>query len=248
MITAAGLALRHHARELLLVRRERQVIGVAGVSTARASGKACQINIEDVSDQVRNDGRAWATLRERFFIASDLRQNGRHLWLQREVLVLQEESTHPPEVDRSKEVFEVEIEDKSFVAMSSCVRDDRALAFETMRNPIRMLVVIASLVRLVDLVNAVLKHVGKPSLQKLEFVHRRGDLPNASRSLWNVESLVLGRFRPDVQKIGHSRWFEAKDGRDLVQRACGFQRCQLRHSEVNEGGPSGTLSRDAETP
>jgi hypothetical protein len=59
----------------------------------------------------------------------------------------------------------IDIEDVSSVSVRTRVAYDRSTPLETMSNVVWMLAVVASVVRLIDLLDAVLQQVGKTTLQ-----------------------------------------------------------------------------------
>ncbi len=99
------------SRKRALACRECQVVGVARIGELVLLGELGKPDVEKVADQVGNDRRARAALRERVLEARDLRDDRRDLLIELEVVVVNEEAAHPPEIEAREEVLEVEIED-----------------------------------------------------------------------------------------------------------------------------------------
>jgi hypothetical protein len=85
--------------------------------------------------------------------------------LQLKILVRYEVAADAPKINRAEEIFYVDIEDVSSVSMPTCVGDDRSSSLEPMSNAVWMLVVVASLVGFIDLLDAVLQEISKAALQ-----------------------------------------------------------------------------------
>src|ERR1035438_1174624 len=117
------------------------------------------MHVEDMGDQVRNNRRARATLRQGVAIACDLGENRGDVWIQGEVLVFDEEPPNTPEMNRGEEVLEIQVEYPSAVAMLLCVRDNRPFTLETMYD-----MVFLRLCK-IDLVETILQQDGKLLLQ-----------------------------------------------------------------------------------
>jgi hypothetical protein len=86
-------------RELILACGEREVVGVPRVGAPELVGELHQPHVEDVGDQIGNDRGTRAALRQRVVMAGDLGDNGGDLLIEREVAVLEQESSNPAEID-----------------------------------------------------------------------------------------------------------------------------------------------------
>lgn len=109
------------------------VICVSRVGAACIECKPTEMDIEHMADQVGDNWRAGTTLWQRVLITGNLGEHSRHVRVQREVPVLNEEATHAPKVYRSKEVLKVDVKHISPLAVFRCVSDDRAVTLETVR-------------------------------------------------------------------------------------------------------------------
>ncbi len=95
----------------------------------------------------------------------------------------------PSEVDRRKEVLQVEVEHPSPMTVLAGVRDDRFPTLEAVRRTI------LTLVRLVDFVDAVLKEIGETTLKEFQAFARclDGSGPAGFRlAMSNVRYLAVG--------------------------------------------------------
>lgn len=119
------------------------------------------MHVEHVRDQVGNDGRARAPLRQRILMAGNLGDHGRHIFIQLKILVAHEEAADAAEVDGRKEVLKVDIENEPAVAMLLGVGDDRSPPFEPMGNPI--LSALGSL----DFIEAILEQERKAFVERV---------------------------------------------------------------------------------
>ena len=106
-------------------------------------------------DQIRNDRRAWAALRQSILEARDLGQDRSDFRVQLEILVRYEVTANAPKIDRAEEILYIDIEDVSSVSMPTRIGNDRSLSLKTMSNVVWILVVVASVVCLVDLLDTV---------------------------------------------------------------------------------------------
>src|SRR5579864_3109828 len=102
-------------------------------------------------DEVRHDGRAWAALRERVVVASDLRNHRGDRRVQREILVADEEPSDTTEVNGWEELLEVDVEDVPSSPVLPRIRYDRPLPFKPVRE------FVLALLGCIDLVQAVLQ-------------------------------------------------------------------------------------------
>jgi hypothetical protein len=91
-------------------------------------------------------------------VTCNLRNNRGDFLVEREIAVLEQKAAHPSEVNRRKEVLQVEVENPSAVTVLAGVGDDRAFALETVRRPV------LSLRGRVDFSDAVLQEVGQMAL------------------------------------------------------------------------------------
>jgi hypothetical protein len=76
--------------------------------------------------------------------------------LQLKILVSYEVTTDAPKINRTKEILDIDIENVAPVPVPMGVGDNRSLSLETMSNLVWMFVTIASVVRLINLINTVL--------------------------------------------------------------------------------------------
>src|ERR1700722_6913007 len=145
------------------------------------------MHVEHVGDQIRNYGRARAALWQRILMTCNLRYYRRHIWIQRETGVSNKVPAHTAEVDRRKEVFQVDIEDVATVSVSPGVGDNRSFSFEAVRNPV------VSVFCLVNFIEAILKQIRQPLLGKFQSVARRLYCPCPALPFWDFKGLVFGR-------------------------------------------------------
>jgi hypothetical protein len=82
------------------------------------------------------------------------------LWLQVKIPVRYEVTTDTPKINRAEEIFYIDIEDVSSVSMPTRIGNDRSPSLKTMSN----VVVVASVVCLVDLLDAVLQEISEVAL------------------------------------------------------------------------------------
>ncbi len=82
------------------------------------------MHVKRVGDKVGYDRRTGASLRKRIIMTGDLRYYGRHIFMQLEVLVLNEEPTYPTKIDRREEILDVDVEHVTPVPMLPCVAHD----------------------------------------------------------------------------------------------------------------------------
>jgi hypothetical protein len=87
-----------------------------------------------MGDEVREDRRAGASLRERVVIASNLREDGGHLRVEGEMLVNDEKSPNSPKVDTAKEVGKIKIENPTSASVSTSVAHYGSVALESVRD------------------------------------------------------------------------------------------------------------------
>jgi hypothetical protein len=108
-------------------------------------------------NQIGDDWRAWTTLWQFVFVAGDLSQDSSHLRSHREILVLDKEPAYASKVDTSEEVLQVNVENVPSSPVFRRIRHDRTLAFKSVRDAVRVLVVVCSVVGFINLLSAVLK-------------------------------------------------------------------------------------------
>src|SRR5882724_7109568 len=122
-----------------------------------------------MGDHIGDDWRAGASLRQCILVTRNLRDHRCNVFVQFEVSIPEKETTHPAEVDRWKEILQVEIEDPAAVAVLSGICDDRPLALEAVSCPV------LALLSCVDFVHAVLQEIGQLALQDLQSINRSID-------------------------------------------------------------------------
>src|SRR2546428_13511878 len=112
------------------------------------------MNIEHMADQVRDYGRTRTSLWQGILVASNLREECRDLRAQRIVPIFNEKPANTPKVNTPEEVLEIDVEDKSPIAMLSGVRHDGTLSLESMGDSV------FSTFRLVNFFYAIRKTAG----------------------------------------------------------------------------------------
>ena len=114
------------------------------------------MDVDYMSNKVRNNWRARATLGQDILEARNLRQDRRDLGLQLKILISYEVTTDAFKINRTKEILDIDVENVAPVPVPTGVGDNRSLSLETMSNLVWMFVTFASVVRLINLVNTVL--------------------------------------------------------------------------------------------
>jgi hypothetical protein len=84
--------------------------------------------------------------------------------VQLKIVVRYEVTANAPKINRSEEVLYIDIEDVSSVSVLTCIGNDRSTPLETMSDAVWMPTVVASIVRLIDLFEAVLQQLSKLTL------------------------------------------------------------------------------------
>lgn len=115
------------------------------------------MDVEYVSDQVRDNRRTWAALWKGFLETCNLSKDRCNFRMQGKFLIFQEITAHAPKVDGAEEILQIDIEDISPILLLTCISDNGAPTFEAMGDAIRMLVFVATFIVLVYLIYAVVK-------------------------------------------------------------------------------------------
>jgi len=113
-------------------------------------------------------------LRQGIFVACDLRNHGGDRRIQCELLVVDEVATHPPEIDSTKEIRNIEIENIAAPTMVRCIRNDRAIFLEAVRHNL------SNWMSRFYIAQAKGQKVRQASLQELQHWLRCMNLPNAA--------------------------------------------------------------------
>jgi hypothetical protein len=179
-----------------LVCREGKVVRMSGISASVCRGQLAEVNVEHMTNKVRDHRRARTTLRQNTFMTCYLSQNGRHFNIEQEIRVFYEESPNPTKVDARKEVLQVEVEDVPFALMLRCVGDNRFFPLEGMSY------VVLAFVTFIDLLNAVKQQIGKTLLQESQILRRRLYFSNATIPFRNLEGFVPGLRWLFVNDVG----------------------------------------------
>jgi len=171
------------------------------------------VNVENMPYQIRDNGRTRAALRQFVVEADDLREDGRYWRLKAEVVVLQEEATNAPKVDRREEILKVNVEDVSTIPMSNRIADDRASSYESVSK------LVSKALRTAYLVKTVLQQGGKPPLQEHEIVVGRQNRAVPAAALGDLEPSVLSGVWFLVKNVCECGGLEVKHFRDIA-KAC----------------------------
>ena len=84
--------------------------------------------------------------------------------MQLKIVVRYEVTANAPKINRAEEILYIDIEDVSSVSVLTRIANDRSTPLETVSNAVWMLAVVASIVRLIDLFEAVLQQLSKLTL------------------------------------------------------------------------------------
>jgi hypothetical protein len=163
------------------------------------------MHVENVGNEIGDDGRAGASLRQFVTVTSDLRQHRRDVVLQAEMFIADEIAADSPKVDGRKEILEIKVEHPSPVSMLRGVGDDRTIPPETMRD------IVLSLLFSVYLIKAILEQDGEFQLKEFQFFVWSLNQARSSAAPGNLEGAVSGRD-----------WFGIEDGGQSLQ--CGSQK------------------------
>ena len=105
---------------------------------------------------------------------------------------------HATEVDRRKEVLQVDIEDVTTVSVLSRVCNYRTVALKTMRE------FVFPILCLVDFIDAILQQIRKLLLQKLQSLLRGLNEALSSVMLGNFKDLIFRTWRLFEEDVGES--------------------------------------------
>jgi hypothetical protein len=127
-------------------------------------------------------------------------------------LSLKEETAYPAKIDGGEEILKVEVQDVAPSFVQRRIRDDVALLLEAMGERA------SGRRRLLQLVEAVVEEISQPPLQERQHRLWSLDLAFAAATLWDLETLVLGRARNLVKHIGEAAGREAQKTSEVVKR------------------------------
>jgi hypothetical protein len=119
------------------------------------------MHVEDVGDQVRDDGRTRTPLRQRIVMACDLRNHCRDCLSKLEAFVSDKKSAHSSKIDGGEEILQINVEDVSPVTVLARVSNDGAFPFKAVSD------LVLPLFRSINLIEAVLQQYRQVFLQQL---------------------------------------------------------------------------------
>ena len=149
--------------------------------------------------------------------------------MKREVLILQEESANPAEVDRSEEVVQVHVEDIPPRHMNARVGHDRVFPLEPVCDAMA-LVILGVTTRGIDLVHTVLQQIREAMLNELKVLIRRPNLSRAAVPLRNAELCVKGSLRLLVKQEGQHAWLDFEKSSHVGEGCSCLKPSELGHT------------------